>query len=150
MRWTILLALLPTLALAQSPTTSPAPRPEDLGTVTGHITCADTQRPAREAEVSLVPTTTSNINTDYQRFFSQRDVRTDLTGGYTITGVPPGPYYLVVDVTGYATPISQFTPDELNSPTPEIQQRIERELQLVTVSPNSTVQADATIRMDYV
>jgi hypothetical protein len=37
MRSALLFLLLPTLALAQSPT----PHPEALGTVTGHITCAD-------------------------------------------------------------------------------------------------------------
>jgi hypothetical protein len=46
---TLLLALLPTVALAQSP----APRPEDLGTVTGHIIYGDTQRPARRAQANL-------------------------------------------------------------------------------------------------
>ena len=52
MRWTLLLALLPTVT--QSPTTSPTPQPEDLGTITGHITCADTQR--RFAQTSLIGT----------------------------------------------------------------------------------------------
>jgi hypothetical protein len=145
MRWTLLLALLPTLAFAQSSVQSTTPRPEDLGTITGHITCADTQRPARFAQVSLVAIRTSDINTDYQRPFSQRDIHTDLTGGYIISEVQPGQYYLVVDLAGYATPLSQFTPDELNSPTPAIQQRIQRELQVVTITPNATLQADATI-----
>ncbi len=145
MRLTFLLALLPTFALAQSPT----PRPEDLGSVTGHITCADTQRPARFAVVSLIPTL---ITTDTQETLSSfnRDsvgpVHTDLNGGYTISSVPPGQYYLRVDLAGYATPLSQFTPAELKAPTPEIQQRIQRELQRITVRPNSTFQVDVALR----
>ncbi len=145
MRLTFLLALLPTFALAQSPT----PRPEDLGSVTGHITCADTQRPARFAVVSLIPT---QITTDTQETLSSfnRDsvgpVHTDLNGGYTISSVPPGQYYLRVDLAGYATPLSQFTPAELKAPTPEIQQRIQRELQRITVRPNSTFQVDVALR----
>ena len=41
MRAALFFALLPALAFAQSAT----PHSEDLGTVTGHITCSDTQRP---------------------------------------------------------------------------------------------------------
>src|SRR6202012_2250436 len=38
-----------------------------------------------------------------------------------------------------------FTAAELNSPTPKVQQRIQRELQVVTVTPNATTRADLTI-----
>ena len=147
MRWILLLALLPTLALAQSP-----PRSEDLGTVTGHITCADTQRPARLAQVRLIPARNPTAY-DPQYVPASRDsgtlglaVHTDLTGGYTIDDVEPGQYYLRIDLDGYATPILQFTLDDLKSPTPEVQQQIQNEVQSVTVTAGSTVQADATIR----
>ena len=56
MRAAAQLLLLSQFAFAQSQST---PRPEDLGTVTGHITCADTQRPARLASVRLIPATAS-------------------------------------------------------------------------------------------
>jgi protocatechuate 3,4-dioxygenase beta subunit len=145
MRLTLLLALLPTLALAQSP----APRSEDLGTVTGHVICADTGRPARNAAVSLISRRLPG--TDDVALMSYNPdaigpIHTDRTGAYTITSVPPGQYYLRVDLTGYITPIQQFTPSELKAPTPEIEQRIQRELQLITVAPNSTLQADVTLR----
>jgi hypothetical protein len=147
MRAAALLLLLPPLAVAQSAT----PRPEDLGTVTGHITCADTQRPARNAQVSLIATKApAGYDADHEIPFAQQGgegpVHTNLTGGYIIAGVPPGQYYLSVILPGYATPTSQFTIEELHAPTPEIQQRIQRDFQLVTVTPNSIVQADATIR----
>jgi hypothetical protein len=145
MRAAALLLLLPTLAVAQSL----IPRPEDLGTVVGHITCADTQRPARNAAVSLVATKVQ-ADPDHESWSYKAGtygpIHTNLTGGYTIGGVPPGQYYLRVDLVGYSTPLSQFTTEDLNKPTPEIQQRIDRDLQRVTVTPNSTVQADATIR----
>ena len=147
MRAIALALLLPTLASAQAP----APHSEDLGTVTGHIMCADTQRPARLAEVTLlsisalvaydlgyqIPSVGSGVN--------GLVVHTDLAGAYTIADVPPGQYYLSVQLPGYATPLWAFTTAELKSPTPEIQQRIQRELQLVTVAPNATLQADAII-----
>lgn len=147
MRAAALLLLLPQLALAQSP----APHPEDLGTVTGHIICADTQRPARFAQVSLIATKTlAGYDAEHVNPFMQSPgegpVHTDLAGGYIIASVPPGQYYLRVDLVGYASPISQFTTEELQAPTPELKQRIQRDFQLVNVTPNSTVQADATIR----
>jgi hypothetical protein len=147
MRAIALALLLPTLALGQSS----APRPEDLGTVTGHIMCADTQRPARNAQVSLIAIKAPagsgpRHEIPFTQPGGQGPVHTDFTGGYTIAGVPPGQYYLNVELPGYAAPISQFTIEELHAPTPEIQQRIQRDFQLVTVTPNSTMQADATIR----
>ena len=147
MRLTFLLALLPTLALAQS---RPAPRPEDLGTVTGHITCADTQRPARFAAVGLIA---ARVASDSPESLSPFDpaaigpVHTDLTGAYTITNVPPGQYYVRVDLYGYATPLSQFTAAELKAPTtPGIEERIQHELQLINVTPNSALVANVTLR----
>ena len=142
MRLAVLLLLLATPILAQTP------RPEDLGTVTGHITCADTQRPARFADVRLVPINSIPDDPGSRRIVpTSTDVpaKTDLNGGYILTDVPPGQYYLRVHLMGYITPIDQFTQTDLNHPTPEIQQRIEHELQLVTVRPNATVQADATV-----
>jgi hypothetical protein len=147
MRAALFFALLPALAFAQSAT----PHSEDLGTVTGHITCSDTQRPARLAEVRLVSVSAPTIHTTGYGIPSIGSgvgglaTYTDLTGGYTIAGVEPGQYYLRVELTGYATPISQFTLEDLKSPSSEVQQRIQRELQLVTVAPHATVQADATI-----
>ena len=150
MRLTFLLALLPTLALSQSPTTSPAPRPEDLSTVTGHITCADTQRPARLAKVRLVPVKIpddSDFNNEFGVFREDLpSIQTDLSGAYTLRNVSAGRYYLSIDFPGYITPLLGFTGDQLLKPTPKIQQRIQHELQIVTVAAHSTVQADATLR----
>lgn len=144
MRLTILLALLPTLALAQSPTL----RPEDLGTVTGHITCADTQRPARLAGVgvrmaNILPSRTPSANPNYLAYLPNTE--TDLNGNYTIRNVPPGTYYLHVRLPGYIVPELNFTYEQLLHPTPEIQQRIQQELQIITVAPNSTLHADVTL-----
>jgi carboxypeptidase family protein len=147
MRSVLFFLLLPTFALAQSST----PHPENLSTVTGHITCSDTQRPARLAEVRLISVlapTTDNFGYQTPTVGSGVNglaAHTDLTGGYTIADVEPGQYYLRVELPGYATPISQFTLDDLKSPAPEVQQRIQSELQLVTVAPHSTVEADATL-----
>src|SRR6185437_3301816 len=74
------------------------------------------------------------------------EVQTDLTGGYTIPNVHPGQYYLRVDLLGYITPLLDFRRDQLASPTPDVQQRMQRELQVLNVVPHSTLTADVTLR----
>lgn len=145
----VFLVLLPSLALAQT-----TPRPEDLATVTGHIVCADTQRPARLAEVRLVPIDTAggskdtkSRNADFTAFGNNLPAaQTDLTGAYILHNVRPGQYYLRVDLSGYVTPLFEFRRADLAKPTPEVQQRIDRDLQRITVAPHSTLIADATLR----
>ena len=117
MRSVLFFLLLPTLALAQSP----APHPENLGTVTGHITCSDTQRPARLAKVRLFPVNIgdSDFNNEFGIFRPDLpSVQTDLSGAYTLRNVRAGQYYLSVEFAGYIAPLLGFTGDQLLKPTP--------------------------------
>jgi hypothetical protein len=125
--------------------------PEDLGTVTGHVLCGDTQRPARLASVRLVPTSITaaakpNAFDDQAALGSNLPpVQTDLDGNYTVHKVRPGAYYLRIDYPGYLTPITSFTRDQLAKPSLDIQKRITSELQTVTVAPHAATRADATL-----
>jgi hypothetical protein len=131
--------------------TAQTPAITDSGSVSGHILCADTQRPARLAEVRLVPTgitaaTKPNYFEDLAALGNRvPPVQTDMSGNYTIHNVRPGTYYLRVDYTGYLTPILRFSRDQLAHPGPETQQHIAAELQIVNVAPRATAHADATI-----
>jgi hypothetical protein len=128
-------------------------QPEDLGTVTGHILCADTQRPARLAEVRLVPLQGSDATAkDSKSNFNEDSVgaslppiETDMTGSFTVHNVHPGQYYLRVDLGGYLTPLAGFSREQFSQPSPEIKLRMNRELQIVSVLPHATVQADASL-----
>jgi hypothetical protein len=150
MRSPLSVALCLNLALAVS--TPAQTRPvEDVGTVTGHILCSDTQRPARLAEVRLVSTSiTASSKVDAFQDFnalgnSLPPVQTDMSGAFTVHNVHPGTYYLRVDYPGYLTSILSFTRSQLAHPTPDIQKRIASELQTITVAPHTTARADATI-----
>lgn len=144
-------ALAVPLFLTLTASAQSTPKPEDLGTVTGHILCADTQRPARLAEVRLVSTSiTAAAKPNYFEDLAALGnnlppVQTDLNGDYTVHNVHPGTYYLRVDYTGYLTPISTFTRDQLAHPTPDIQKRIASDLQVITVAGHATTHADATL-----
>ena len=66
--------------------------------VTGRVLCADTQRPARFAQITLVPA--SSQTSEYDR--GRRAVaRTDLDGRFVMDNVPPGDYFATADLTGY-------------------------------------------------
>ena len=66
--------------------------------VTGRVVCADTQRPARFAQVMLVPASTGV--SDYDRGRTAVG-RTDLDGRFALDNVPPGDYYATAEMTGY-------------------------------------------------
>ena len=87
------------------------------GTVTGHILCADTQRPARFAHGSLLgvplpPPTRGQHNTTAQASgVDYEDTRrieflSDVDGAFNLTGVAPGDYYVFGVVPGYLQPRS--------------------------------------------
>jgi hypothetical protein len=144
------LALAAPLFLALT-ATAQTPAAPDAGSVTGHILCGDTQRPARLAEVRLVPTSiTAAAKPNYFEDLAVLGnnippVQTDMSGEYTVRNVRPGTYYLRVDYTGYLTPILGFTRDQLAHPTPEIQQRVATQLQVIPVAPHAATRADVTI-----
>ncbi|SEF51555.1 hypothetical protein SAMN05421819_0263 [Bryocella elongata] len=144
------------VSLSSAAQSSPTrvPRNEDYGSVTGHITCSDTQRPARVAEVRLVPVVPTALTesertgpTDGVAQGSQLPpVETDMSGAYTLHNVVPGDYYLRVDYIGYITPLTSFTGAQLSKPAPDVQQRMQRDLQIVRVAAHATTQADSVLQ----
>ncbi len=97
------------------------------GTVAGHVTCSDTQRPARFASVMLygVPASVTDVPTPVGDGASDAQVeaalkagiaglngttfvqtQTDVEGAFTATGVAPGDYYVFASVPGYVQPMN--------------------------------------------
>ena len=129
-----------------------ATRPLPTGTVTGHVFCGDTQRPARLARVALVAVPTpggasakaeqeaeigSSPATDY--------VETTLDGSFVLTNVKPGVYNLIVDKDGYLLPLAELSPSDLNSASKEEKARIAKRLQSVTVGSAQVVDREITL-----
>ena len=97
------------------------------GSVTGHVTCRDTQRPARFAHVVLfgvpaVVTETKKVDpaadaaaqmavmADAMKMITNTamvQVQTGVDGSYTATDVAPGDYYLFATAPGYIAPTAQ-------------------------------------------
>jgi hypothetical protein len=86
------------------------------GTVTGRLTFAETQLPARFAEVVLLrkpdaadllqysPERTRKPQSKVQKVVSMSG-RSGLDGSYTIAEVPPGDYFAIAKLPGYVVPV---------------------------------------------
>lgn len=97
--WPLLLSVLALTATAQN-----SAKP-GTGTVTGHVYCADTNAPARMAQVQL-----ETVRDAEQRSAIHPQpsynlpaggiVQTALDGSFVIPKVPPGSYYVVATAAG--------------------------------------------------
>jgi hypothetical protein len=97
------------------------------GTVSGHVTCGDTQRPARFASVLLfgvpasvtaAPAPLDNAKDEAQVAAAMKasmaalsstnflQIQTDAEGAFRATGVAPGDYYVFASVPGYVQPMN--------------------------------------------
>ncbi|WP_158823221.1 collagen binding domain-containing protein [Granulicella sp. S156] len=149
--------LLATAATAQ---THSATTPEQTGSVTGHVFCADTNQPARFAKVSLEPIADPPSSTPAASPGSASSpkpafkppaggsgtVETTLDGSFTLTKIKPGDYYVVVQKQGYVKPRDMFTQKEIDDPTPAMRALVEQALPRVRVEANQTEHAE--VRLD--
>jgi hypothetical protein len=121
------------------------------GSVVGYVYCADTNAPARFANVVLEPESVIRASgVDWPpRDAAQTDrgdtttaISAALDGSFRFEGVKPGRYYLIAILPGYIYPLSQFAQDDLQRPTPEVKDRIAALLEpAVVVSANHTTAA---------
>lgn len=137
--------------LASSPQERPAPAVRALGSVSGHVYCADTNAPARMAKVTLEPAGADDAEPakgkyGHGRHFAVAGVETKLDGSFSIEGVSPGTYYVQVDKEGYLSPLAQFEDAQLEAPSPEPAQRVSALPPIVTVGVNQA--ADIDVRLE--
>jgi len=152
------MALWCAAALGQQPASA-----SGTGTVTGHVTCGDTQRPARFAEVVLfgvpakvtAPAPKPDPGGDSEAQMAAMadalstlgktnmvQTQTSTDGAYIATDVAPGDYYVFAAASGYVSPTNQVQAlfaagADPKSPLPGVQ--------VVHVTPEHTVMADVTI-----
>src|SRR5581483_8293579 len=80
-----------------------------LATVTGRVTCSDTQRAARFATVMLISTEQANATLGRGGGFGfgrRVSARTDMDGYFTVQA-EPGDYYVTASAMGYASPVAE-------------------------------------------
>jgi hypothetical protein len=116
--WVVLLRCV-AMADGQTPVSAAG-----TGSVTGHVTCGDTQRPARFATVMLLAVPTSitpvfdpNAKMDPAALAATMkatmsgmnivQTQTGIDGSFAALNVAPGDYYLFASVPGYVQPLNQ-------------------------------------------
>jgi hypothetical protein len=141
----------PLLALAAAAQTRPVTPAEPTGTITGHVFCADTNQPARFAHVSLeaIPDPTRKsapvIKVTPINDRSADSVETTLDGSFTLTGVKPGAYYVIVEKNGYIKPRDMFTTKQLEDPSPDTRALVTAALPHVIVESGHTEQTEVRL-----
>jgi hypothetical protein len=124
---------------------------DGIGAVSGHVLCSDTQQPARLAHVVLQPVVDLNsplLKRDDHSYHPEGDFHLEtvsLDGSFTISAVPPGHYYVIVEQDGYVSPLALFTRAQLNEPDEPLKQRIARYMTVVSVIAGHTTQAEVTL-----
>jgi hypothetical protein len=115
----VVVAVFGGMVAAQTPVSAAG-----TGSVTGHVTCGDTQKPARFATVMLlaVPTAITagfdpNAKMDDKTLAATMkatmtgmnivQTQTGIDGSFSALNVAPGDYYLFASVPGYVQPLSQ-------------------------------------------
>jgi hypothetical protein len=76
-----------------------------LATVTGRVTCSDTERAARFATVTLIGADQPAGNNGFG-FGRRVTARTDMDGNFAVQA-EPGDYYVTATATGYASPVAE-------------------------------------------
>ena len=107
------------------------------GAVSGSVVCSDTHKPARFATVTLQPVQEAAAVMPASGTPNQalKQVQTRLDGSFAISDIPPGQYYVVVQFTGYLSPVSQFTRAEISHLTPAGRELLVGTLPTITVEP---------------
>jgi len=135
MRRTLLVVLL------LSVTSVVAQQKVATGTVTGHISCSDTNLPARLATIKLWPVPAGLTKATADEGHSL-NATSGLDGSYVIHGLSAGTYYVIVQYPGYLSSDNQFTRTEIGDPTPEVRERLAKSIRTITVTPDKAANLD--------
>jgi hypothetical protein len=155
------LALVFTASFLAGQQPAPSPLPSPLGVVTGRVICGDTDQPGRFATVQLIgekpqsgelAIDPSATNPDMQRALtvvlssmlkgSGLSALTGLDGSFTLDHVPAGTYYVVAQLPGYQSPLSQFSQIERMKSGPDTLKAVEAVAEKIVVQANQPARVE--------
>lgn len=142
----ILLAIS-TAAFGQGTTKKPE---STTGTVSGSVTCADTNAPARFAIVTLerMPEEASESGKkEKEEAGMNPTATTDMDGRFFLDKVPAGHYYAVGKLPGYLNPLAQFSEQQLQKMSDETRKELAKAVPMVTVGANQG--AAVSLRLEH-
>jgi len=120
------------------------------GSVTGSVSCADTNAPARFAVVTLqrVPEEVSETGKQERDGPAMNPTATtDMDGRFFLDKVAPGRYFVVGGLAGYLNPLSRFTERQLQQMSDETGRELARTVPIVSVAPNQG--ASVSLRLEH-
>jgi hypothetical protein len=141
------LVVLATTALAQGTTKKPEPT---TGTVSGSVTCADTNAPARFAVVTLerMPEEVSESGKkDKEGPAMNPTATTDMEGRFFLDKVPVGHYYAVGRLAGYLNPLARFSEQQLQKMSDDTRKELAKAVPMVSVGANQG--ATVSLRLEH-
>jgi hypothetical protein len=148
------------LATAQEQA-APQAAPFPYTTVSGHVTCGDTNHPARFAAVLLIPEKPQpTLTSDYSKVKSEEDLAkvqakqltqtrkgtglsavSAIDGSFEMPKVPAGTYYVAAELKGYLSPLSALSTGERMSGGADAVKKIQSQAEKIVVQ-------DAPVRVD--
>jgi hypothetical protein len=136
-------------SLAAFPITSAQSGEAGQGAVSGHVYCADTRTPCRFAQVKI-----QRVQKDFHAKKTGGKVLepdndsysalTGIDGGFLITGVAPGDYYIHSSFAGYLDPFQAVFSEFQGEDTIPLES-LEKILPRLRVSPGLTTTSDLTL-----
>jgi hypothetical protein len=120
------------------------------GTVSGSVTCADTNAPARFATVTLerMPEEVAETGKKEKDGSGMNPTATtDMNGRFFLDKVPAGHYYAVGSLAGYLNPLAQFSEQQLQKMSDETRKELAKLVPMVNVGPNQG--AAVSLRLEH-
>jgi hypothetical protein len=118
----------------------------ELGAISGHVYCADSQTPCRFATItiqSVPPIKSNSVSSEVPQTHSF-SASTDIDGSYEIRGVTPGEYYILGRFSGYLSPYD-LASNAFSGDSPLLGKAIDIALLKIKVNPNLTTTSNLTL-----
>ena len=137
------------LAVAVFCSAALAQKPVATGTITGHVTCADTNTPARLAVVVIrpVPAAKSDGPASPDKSIEAHRVQTQLDGSFSIPKVAPGIYLVLASMPGYVSPLAVLglSNDDLFEPSDDVRKQILEHIPTVTIDGGGSASINVSL-----
>jgi hypothetical protein len=149
LRFVFSASLLLSLSIAASGQTMAKKGEPVTGSVTGQVSCVDTNAPARFAVVTLQPVSTEKATdaSKAQDSGTNATATTDLEGRFELDKVSTGRYYVLGSLSGYLNPLARFDHDQLEAMTTETQKELARLVPIVDVEAGQA--ATVTLSLEH-
>lgn len=126
-----------------------AQKPPGTGNVTGHVSCTDTNAPARLAIVVLrpIPAAKSDDPSAPSKTVEARRVQTLLDGSFSIPKVAPGTYLVLASLPGYISPLASLgaANEDLLEPSDDLRKRIIERVPTISVEANGSASINISL-----